>query len=312
MKHRIFWPSILSTALVLASPVQADEHTVEKTIDVGTVERSYLLHIPPSLPRDKAVPLVVVFHGGGGTGAIGERFTRFSELSDHERFIVVYPDALNKNWNDGRNEPMIRSMREKVDDVGFTTALLAELQRTCRIDPKRVYATGPSNGGIMSNLAGARLADRFAAIAPVIGGIASPVAENFHPSQPVSVLIINGTEDPLVPFEGGRVTFMGRGRGSIISTAETVQRWVAHNGCRSKPSTGAMPDKDPEDGTRSTVETYAGGRNGTEVVVFTIEGGGHAWPGGRQYLPVKTIGRVCRDFDATTTIWEFFKAHPKP
>ena len=87
----------------------------------------------------------------------------------------------------------------------------------------------------MSNRIGAELSDRFAAIAPVIGGMAPSVAENFHPSQPISVLIINGTEDPLVPFEGGRVTFMGRGRGSIIPTTETLKKWIAHTDCTPNP-----------------------------------------------------------------------------
>lgn len=301
MKPLLF--SLCALAACLAS-------AEEQVIDVGGVERTYLLHVPDLLPPSP--PLVVVLHGGGGTGAIGQRFTRFSDLADRERFIVVYPDAIRKNWNDGRNDPLIWSQREQVDDVGFIAALVDEMKRKFNVDPKRIYATGPSNGGIMSNRLGAELSDRFAAIAPVIGGMAPGIAEKFHPAQPVSVLIINGTEDPLVPFDGGRVTFMGRGRGDIIPTSETVKKWVARNGCNPNPSKRDIEDAKPTDGTRTTAELYSGGKNGTEVDFYTIEGGGHAWPGGTQYLPVKMIGRVCRDFDATETIWKFFKHHPKP
>jgi polyhydroxybutyrate depolymerase len=258
------------------------------------------------------VPLVFSFHGGGGDAEQAEKFTRFDPVSDREGFIVVYPDALNKNWNDGRNAQNIQSQREKVDDIGFVTALLARLTRDYNIDPRRVYATGPSNGGILSNRIGAELSDRFAAIAPVIGGMARPIAEKFRPTDPISVLMINGTEDPLVPYGGGQVTFLGRPRGEIIATSETIKKWVVHNRCNREPVVTDVPNKDTEDKTTSVAATYRDGRDDTEVILITIEGGGHTWPGGSQYLPVAMIGRVGRDFDGTALIWSFFKAHPKP
>ena len=312
MDHRIFWLFLLPAVLAPNLSLQAGEHTVEKTIDVHGAERSYLIHVPPSLSNDKPAPLVFVFHGGGGTGRNSERFTHFSKLSDREGFIAVYPDGLNKGWNDGRLTDQIQSQRENVDDIGFVTTLLAAVSKEYSIDPKRIYATGPSNGGIFSNLVGAKMSDRFAAIAPVIGGMAPSVAGNFHPAEPVSVLMINGTEDPLVPFEGGHVSFLGKDRGEIIPTAATVQKWVTRDGCNPKPVLRDVPDTDPDDGTRAAVATYSGGKNNSEVIVYTIEGGGHTWPGGSQYLPAGMIGRVCRDFNATETIWEFFKKHPKP
>ena len=109
MKHPMNWLLILATLLAPAFPILADGHTVEKTIDVNGVERDYLLHVPASYSREKPVPLVFSFHGGGGTSTVGERFTKFSGLSDREGFIVVYPNALYKNWNDGHNEPFLRS-----------------------------------------------------------------------------------------------------------------------------------------------------------------------------------------------------------
>jgi polyhydroxybutyrate depolymerase len=296
---------LLSLFSLAAFVVSAEEQTIE----VGGEERSYILHVPDSLPPSPA--LVFVLHGGGQSARIAERMG-FSQLADREGFIVVYPDAIRRNWNDGRNDPLIWSQRQKVDDVGFIAALVNEMKRKYHVDPKRIYSTGASNGGIMSNRIGAELSEQFAAIAPVIGGMAPEIAEKFHPAQPVSVLIINGTEDPLVPFEGGRVTFMGRGRGDIIPTKAAVCKWVEHNACNSKPIVTDFVEADPDDGTSVGVETYTGGKNKTEVILYTVFGGGHAWPGGAQYLPVKTIGKVCKDFDATETVWEFFRKHPKP
>ena len=312
MNARYLLAVLLGTlCLWVNAGARADEHTVECSIKVAGAERTYRLHVPPRYSREKAAPLVFAFHGGGQNARVAERFTHLSELSDREGFLVVYPDALFKNWNDGRNDPMLRSQREKVDDLGFIGALLDEISDQFNIDPKRIFATGPSNGGIFSNLVGARMSDRFAAIAPVIGGMAPSVAGSFDPKSPISVLMINGTEDPLVPFEGGKVTFMGRGRGNIIPTADTVKNWVRHNGCQPAPQCFDLPDKDAGDETRTKVAVYSGGRKGTEVVVYTIEGGGHAWPGGRQYLPESMVGRVCKDFNATDVIWEFFSRHPR-
>jgi len=307
-------PFILAAIVFVLTTADAfaDKHTEEESINILGQKRTYRIHVPPSLPKKTPVPLVFSFHGGGGNAEQAEKFTRFDPLSDRDGFIVVYPDALNKNWNDGRNAQNIQSQREKVDDVGFISALLARLTREYNIDPKRVYATGPSNGGIFSNRIGAELSDRFAAIAPVIGGMARPVAENFRPTDPVSVLIINGTDDPLVPYGGGQVMFLGRPRGEIIPTSQTVKRWVVHNRCDRDPLVSHMPDKDPDDKSTCVAATYRDGRDGTEVVLITVEGGGHTWPGGSQYLPVSMIGRVCRDFDATALIWAFFKNHPKP
>ena len=289
-----------------------NDRTYDGTITVGDLERTYLVHVPASYSEQKPAALIFVFHGGGGEAKTSGKFTGFSELSDKEGFIVVYPQGVDKSWNDGRNSTKITAQREHVDDIGFVTALLDHLEHQYSIDPKRIYATGPSNGGFFSNRVGAELSDRFAAIAPVIGLMACPVAENFKPRQPVSVLAINGTEDPLVPYNGGDVKLMGMGgRGSGISALDTVKKWADHDGCKKDPVNTELPDTDPNDGTRVKISTWSGGKDNTEVVFYTIEGGGHTWPGGTQYLPQRVIGKVCRDFNATQVIWKFFVEHPK-
>jgi len=126
----------------------------------------------------------------------------------------------------------------------------------------------------------------------------------------VSVLILQGTDDPLVPYEGGGVA---RGRqGRIIGTEEVIRLWVQHNGCLPRPKKGALADKDATDGCKADWSLWSQGRSGSEVKLIRIVGGGHTWPGGVQYLPARWIGKVCRDFDATEVIWEFFRNHSKP
>jgi polyhydroxybutyrate depolymerase len=289
------------------------QHTSFHWIKVEGRTRFYRLHVPSSYEEGTPVPLVIACHGGGGTGRGMERFSRFTPLSEEEGFIVVYPDAISRNWVDGREDFKARSHRDQVDDVEFIRTLIDILEERYSIDPKRIFVTGPSNGGIFSHLIGAEVSDRIAAIAPVIGGMAPKVAREFQPEEPVAVLILQGTEDPLVPYDGGNIGLEGRApRGRIISTDDSVRKWVEHNGCKHVPTVEELPDADPDDKTRTTRFIWSGGKNGTEVVLYKTEGGGHTWPGGRQYLPKSFVGRVCRDFEATKVIWEFFKAHPKP
>jgi polyhydroxybutyrate depolymerase len=285
-----------------------DPHTVQGALDFRGRLRTYQLHIPRGLDPAKPVPLVFVFHGGGGDGLQMERFSGFSALSDQHGFIACYPDGVDRAWYDGRVVNESRAHRDKIDDAGYVDALIAAIARKHPIDEKRLYATGISNGGFFSHWLAAKLSKRFAAIAPVAGGMAPALAVDFKPEAPVSVLLLQGTEDAFVPFDGGPLKFQ---RGQTVSTRSTVQNWVAHDGCKDGV-TEDLPDTDPDDATRVKRTTYAGGKDGTEVVLYTISGGGHTWPGGPQYLPEFSVGRVCRDIDANQVIWDFFAKHPKP
>lgn len=299
---------LLLLAAGCAGAPQSDLHTVEGVLDYQGRLRSYHLHLPPGLDAKKPAPLVFVLHGGGGHGLQMERFSGFSALSDRHGFIACYPDAVDRNWFDGRVVNESKAHRDKIDDAGYIDALIDVISRKHPVDPKRIYASGVSNGAFLSHSLGARLPHRFAAIAPVVGGMAPVVAVDFKPAHPVSVLILQGTDDPLVPFKGGPIEHQ---RGQTISTASTVSKWVEANGCKA-PVDVDLPDKDPDDGTRVKQSTWSGGRDGSEVVLCTIEGGGHTWPGGPQYLPGFLVGKVCRDIDANQVIWDFFAKHPKP
>ncbi len=290
-------------------PAPAEGASVSRSIEASDLRRTFVLHVPPSLRAGVPAALVFVLHGGGGTGWGMERSTGFSLMADRYGFIAVYPDAVERNWNDGRGDLQIRSQREGIDDVGFISAVITLLSREYRIDPRRVFATGISNGGFMSQMLAARLADRIAAIAPVSAGMGPAVAASLQPSVPVSVLVMNGTADPLVPYNGGPVV---RNRGDTISTDEIVRKWVTANHCTGNPMVSQLPDTDPSDGTRVTKTAYLECAQRSVVVLYRIEGGGHTWPGGRQYLPRAIVGRVSRDINANDAIWSFFASHPRP
>jgi len=291
-----------------------------RSLRVDGRSRTFLLHVPTSAGKEKPAPLVFVFHGGGGTSRRIQGYTAFDELAEKEGFFAIFPDAVDGHWNDGRKVGQFASHKDGVDDVKFVRAMLDWAQKNYAIDPKRIYATGASNGAFMSHCLANAMADRFAAFAPVIGGMAPSVAENFRPPGRASMLIMNGTADKLVPYHGGRIQTRGD-RGSLVDTDKAVQLWVAHNGCTRAPKVETLPDADPKDGARVERRIYAEGKAGTEVHLYVLKGGGHHWPGQRESgamrLPAvrraydRIAGPPCNDIDATRIVWNFFKTHPK-
>ncbi|MBI4355086.1 MAG: phospholipase [Candidatus Omnitrophica bacterium] len=287
-----------------------------QSIEIDGRSRTYLLHLPPQRLRNRPLPLVIALHGGHGSGQRMVELTQqgLNVLADREGFIAVYPDGVDKHWNDGRAFAQYRTQREGVDDVGFIRALIDRLVQQYGADPRRVYVTGMSNGALMSNRLACELADKIAAAAPVCGALATNLLATCHPTRPISMAIFNGTQDPLVPWDAEEVyAHLGLRRqplGKRLTVPDTVAHWVRHNGCPSRPVVTQEPDRDPADGTRVRKETYGPCRGGTEVIVYAVEGGGHTWAGGWQYLGERHIGKTSQDLDANEVIWEFFKRHP--
>ncbi len=292
------WLIIILTLLFTFQPL----HAQTATLIVDDVVRTYHLHVPRRL--DSPAPLLIVLHGGGGHGRQMQRFTGFDRIANREGFIVVYPDGIDNAWNDGR----IFDHERTADDVTFIAALIDHLIATQPIDPNQVYATGISNGGFMSFRLACELADRIAGVAPVTATLAEDIAPDCQPEQPLKVLVINGTLDPLVPYAGGTVRLADDGtpRGEIRSTTATLRFWADHNECASEAVTTDLPNKVLRDQTRAQLTTYTRCRE--PVQLLTIINGGHTWPGGSQYLPALLIGRTSRDIDASEFIWTFFAA----
>ncbi len=276
------------------------------TLRHGGLVRTYRVHLPPSYDAGKRWPVVLALHGGGATGRGTERLTHLGEIADRHGFIVVYPDGIRRGWADGRGGT--GAERAGVDDVGFLAALIDKLAGEYSIDPARVYATGISNGGFMSQRLACELSARIAAIAVVAATIGESLAGRCKPLRPVPVLMIHGTEDPLVPWAGGKVKVGAGGR--ILSVNASIRKWASLDGCAATPT--VTPSRKPStDGTRVRREVYGGCTDGAEVVLYAIEGGGHTWPGGLQYFPERFIGKTSRDIDAGEVIWEFFARHLK-
>jgi len=272
--------------------------------------RSYLIHLPPAYQSGVSLPLVIALHGGGGTAAGMEKLTGLSTVSDREGFILCYPQGVGKNWNDGRDVRDSKAARENINDVGFLLALIDQLIADYGADPHRIFMTGISNGGFMSYRMALEAADRLAAIAPVAANLAVDMPGK-KPSQPISVLIINGDEDPLVPWQGGWIGF-GKKRGRCISALETLHYWQTNNGIT--PGTESainLPEQNLKDGTKIQVLSSRNDKTDTEVNLYDMQGGGHTWPGGWQYLGVWLVGRTSHELNASQVIWEFFKRHPK-
>ena len=299
---------ITALLTLLVAPVfgQLDPGDHTRTVEVGDLTRRYIVHVPPSYDGSKPFPVVLGFHGGGSNAEAFIRFSGLSEKADEAGFIAIYPSGTGLlprvlTWNGGNCCGY--AMRNNVDDVAFVRTLLDDLANVAKIDEKRIYATGMSNGGIISYYLASNLSDRIAAIAPVGGPMGT---KECNPKRPVPVIHFHGTNDEFAAFNGGPGPKSASGT-NFYSVEHSIQAWVEANGCPTEPKVEKMPDK-ADDGMTVTKKTYGPGKDGSEVVLFVIEGGGHTWPG-REPL-VQRLGKSTRDISANDLMWEFFQKHP--
>ena len=276
----------------------------EVSISVGAAARSYVIHLPGGREPPAPAALVLVLHGGGGNAENAARMSRMDAKADREGFIAVYPNGTGGplgrflTWNAWRccGAALVKG----VDDVAFIRAVVEKVSREHAIDRKRIYATGLSNGGMMSYRLGCEAADIFAAIAPVAGALNT---DDCRPASPVSVIVFHGTADGHVLFEGGkpRIAFDSHAR-TDNSVAFAVDFWTRRDGCDAKP----------EHDQRGHVihDAYAcPGRRAVEL--YAIVGQGHAWPGGEKGLRFGNVDAPTTEISATDLMWDFFAAHPK-
>jgi polyhydroxybutyrate depolymerase len=242
---------------------------------------------------------VVVLHGRFGTGIQVMEQTRFNDLADLNSFIVAYPDGYSRSWADGRgNTP---SDREDVDDVNFIERMLSDLSQNFQIDIKRIFIVGHSNGGFMVQRMLLEKSDLFRGGVSVSSQLSVSLVKRFEPKSPVSMLMIAGTKDPLVPYYGGYV----RDGGEILSAEDTLERWRKWNGC--PESLVQATRNEVEDDTTLDILSYIGCQNNTTVKLYRINGGGHSWPGQDQKIPFVKMGPPTREIDAAKEIVLFFK-----
>jgi len=277
-----------------------------ETLTVDGQEREYYLH-RPSKGGSGAVPLVLAFHGGEGNPLRLAVQTGFNDIADRNGFAVVYPETTGHQWNDGRS-----TTAGFGDDVRFVNQLIDHLVSSEHIDPARIYATGPSNGGMFTLRLACEVSDRIAAFAVVAASFPDTYYQHCAPKRAVPIIFLHGSEDPFIKWQGGTIPHgaqKGVG-GSVIPVPDTVAFWQKNDGCQSKPSDENLPDK-ADDGTTVEVERYQGCRDGSAVTLVRIMGGGHTWPGSRKQNPrgEAMTGRVTQDIDGTQMIWDFFHDH---
>ncbi|MCA9685038.1 MAG: alpha/beta hydrolase fold domain-containing protein, partial [Myxococcales bacterium] len=202
-----------------------------ESIEVDGTRRDFLLHVPEGAAPAEGRPLVIAFHGAYSTPDATEDYTGLSTLADAENFVVVYPKGKQRLWNDGR-------IPDAYDDVAFTAALIDHLIAGEDVDPDRVFVTGISNGGFMAHRIGCDLGDRVAAIAPVAGTLSQELLEVCEPAGPVAMMMFMGTDDDLVPYEGGELGGkLGAGIfGTMLSARDTAEQWAGFEGCVGEPA----------------------------------------------------------------------------
>lgn len=283
----------------------------ERRLTVHDLKRHYLVHLPAAYTDKRAWPVVIMFHGGGGTGRAAMRDTGWAEKAEKEGFIAVFPDGttpdptLNasfrnnpQTWNDGSSRGIGAAVR-KVDDLTFVRRMLDDLATRYAIDKRRIFATGFSNGASMTFRLGREMPHAFAALAPVAG---TDWLTTLKPVAEVPLLYITGTADPLCPFNGGEIHFGLRRYGVKPPTPAMIRHLAQQQSCVLDAHT--LRDEGDVKGIR-----YAPCRGRGEVQFYVVEGLGHHWPGGKSLLPKNWVGPASDKLNATELIWTFFSKH---
>ncbi len=294
-------------------PPIPDEPTLEpNSITWNGIVRTFATYTPDSLLAP--APVVLVLHGGSSSASAfweTEFAQSWKSLADSHGFLLVLPegkldsgDGAGHHWNDCRAAADVDNVESvsSEDDVGFIGSVIDSLAGRVSIDASRVYVTGVSNGGMMTYRLGMQLGGRFAAAAAVVANLPDP-SECAFSAEPLPILIMNGTADPVMPYAGGCILDPACDRGSVRSTARTVAFWVLANGASTPGVQTSIPDTVPSDGSTITVYEFDGGASGSDVVLYRVEGGGHMAPGPG---PFPATGKN-RDIDAATEIWRFFE-----
>ncbi len=315
----------LLALLITVACKNADDNTqpigliLNNEITVGNDTRNYALYVPESQSNS---PVVILLHGGGDSaeGLIGKEdpdraapYFHWIDIANENNVILAIPNGTLstpnfRGWNDCRSDAQ---GNPGSDDVRFISMMLEDIAARLSIDESRIYATGSSNGGHMTQRLAAEIPDRLAAVAVIIAG--APVNNKCQTSlAPMPILFMNGTDDPIAPFEGGE---MASNRGVIYSAQETIAQWVERNGITAAPDTIFFPDVNRLDRSTARRITYAGGTDSTEVVLHEIVGGGHTEPSRDERYSIiwkALAGEQNGDIEMAEEVWEFFKFHHRP
>ncbi len=275
--------AIFVAPVVLPRP--AGERTV--TAVVGGIERQWTVVVPPNTTDDMRLPMLIVLHGVGGKGT-GMRSLGFERFASSSGMVVAYPDANGGSWNDGRPgmDPLVAT---PADDLAFLREVVRRSVADFGVDPTRVAVAGYSNGALMAARAACDMADSLSAAVLVSGAGPRDVAQRCRPSRPVPVMLVFGTADSVVPYDGGQVApYAGKARGLVAPVREVLDLWRSANGC-------ASSEQQDLPGAPRLVVRSSGTGCRAAVVHYRVQGGGHEW-----------VSQP--NFDTTSEAWRFVLA----
>lgn len=286
--------------LILVVSIALLDRTNGSIVSSGE-NRQYLLHVPSTYDASEPTPLVISLHAGATWPTHQKNLTRWNRLADEFGFIVVYPAGNAQFLGMARVWHTFEQGPGPERDVQFIADLIDGLQSELNIDPTRIYADGMSNGGGLALALSCSLSTRVAAV-----GVVAP-AQSLDPdwcaaARPVPLMAFHGDADRMVPYHGGRLGDpFNPVRPVFEPIRDFVARWAGRNGCSADPMEVSLtPD--------ATRLEYTGCREGSAVVLYTLLGGGHSWPGGKP-PPEWRVGTTSRSVDATSELWEFFQEH---
>ena len=273
----------------------APENLTRRTLTVGGKEREFFINIPAKC-KGKPSPVVFALHGGAtSTGLAMHLKADFTVLGEKEGYVTVYPSGVN-GWNIGSHDVYsVKRRTSDADDIGFFRAMFDTLTKEGIADPKRIYVTGGSNGGVMTQFLVCHLADRIAGAGVVVATLPRAAEKDWpKPSRPVPILIMLGTVDPMKPWNGNA---------DQMSADETTAFWRKQNACAGDGTKWDLPDRDPSDGCRAHAQRWEGK---APVLFYTLEGHGHGWPMQKSRDATDT-GPKTRDISTPEEFWRFFR-----
>jgi polyhydroxybutyrate depolymerase len=336
MRRAIGWAAILGSTVLLSSACQSRDHplrdrikaaraaraaqnapppaasdSVTTTLDFEGIAREYMLQAP-NVAKAR-VPVVVVLHGATRSAADIFDRTSWPQIAKRENFLLVAPNGINGQWNDGRGDT-ISGKNSDANDVGFLTALIEKLVRDNNADPSAVFVTGVSNGGMMTIRYSCERTPRLAAVAPVIAAMPVALEALCRKAGPVPALFIPGTADPVITYDGKPSALTAR-RGPtppMLSIPSTIDLWRDRNGCGAPLNSFDLPNRDRNDQSTVTRIAYHPCKSGSPLVMLRVNGGGHQQPAiPRAANPgplARILGPQNGDIDGPEEIWRFFAA----
>jgi polyhydroxybutyrate depolymerase len=299
IRRRTIKRAMATTTTTAAEPQFAAGDT-PITLAIGGVSRTATVHVPTSaLATRTKRPLLLGLHGGGGSGTQFAGATVLNTQADRDGFVVVYPDGIDRAWNDGR----YRTSTQQTDDLAFLTELVTFTQRRAPIDRARVFSTGISNGAFMSNWLACQVPGLLRGMVLVVGTGPEDMVGRCANAKPLSIVALHGTADPLVPYNGGDVGgALARNRGSSIGVDPFAEFWVKINRCAGAPTVRALTDTNPTDGSTINSRSWTSCAPGITTEFLRIDGGGHTWPGEPKPLPKRIVGTTNYDVSASELV----------